>query len=317
MKLIKYQSIDNYSSLALHRLQKRNRLGLRDTMFTVTEKIHGANFSIHSRDGVEIRYAKRNNFLEDGNFFNFQEVVARHKTGIQGLTKQLHEGGLKYAIIYGELCGGSYDGVPKNPRAKRVQKEVQYSSNNEFIVFDIAFFDDNKLFYLDQVQVEELCNEHKLNCVRHEYIGTLSGCIAYAENNLTRNSVIPEMFGLPPLPLNPIEGFVIKQMTGGTQEADSRIAFKVKAPKFRERNVRQDKTPKENNFLDYSLVQDHLNINRFNSATSKYGEYTIKDFGNILQLIAEDIATEASIPNSKQLKAIVAQWMKANSKDLF
>jgi len=317
MKLIKYPSIDNYSEKTLHGLRKHRRTGLQDLIFSVTEKIHGSNFSIYSVNGSEIRYAKRSNFLGNESFFNFQEVMDKHKTSITNLTKQLHNNGLQHVIIYGELCGGSYAGAPKNPHAKQVQKEVQYSNNNEFIIFDIAFVDGDKMFYLDQVQVEELCNQHKLDCVRHEYIGTLAGCLNYAESNLNRNSVIPNMFELPELPSNPIEGFVIKQINGGTQEADKRIVLKVKSLKFKEKNAERDKTPRENNFLDYSLVQEHLNINRFNSATSKYGEYTIKDFGQILQLIAEDIAIEAGIPNSKQLKAMVAQWMKANSKDIF
>ena len=316
MNLIKYPSIDNYSEKLSYEIQKRRCTGLFDILFAVTEKIHGSNFSIHSAIGDEIHYAKRNSFIGNGTFFNYERVVEKHQDSITRLINHLHDVGLQYVIIYGELCGGRYDGMPKL-QVKAIQKEVQYSNDTEFVVFDIAFMQDNKLYYIDQIEIEELCNASGLNCIHHEYIGTLAGCLRYAEKEINRNSIVPEMFDMPELETNPIEGFVIKQITGGDQEADKRVVLKIKSEKFKERKPVKDKKPRENNYLDESTVAEYININRFNSATSKYGEYTIKDFGQILQLIAEDIANEAKIENSKQLKAIIAKWMKANSKELF
>lgn len=42
------------------------------------------------------------------------------------------------------------------------------------------------------------------------------------------------------------------------------------------------------------FVDNYINYNRFCSVTSKFGEYTIKDFGNLMNLMVEDVEEELS-----------------------
>jgi hypothetical protein len=118
---------------------------------------------------------------------------------------------------------------------------------------------------------------------------------------------------------------------------DTRIIFKDKNDKFKENTGA--KIPKE------KVIKPELSINalnflsigtqmickpRFDNVTSKYGEFTIKDFANLMRLMVEDIVSEIEKDDGSQalssvewkelrnsfLKS-VSGWMGSNKKDLF
>eukprot|EP00929_Paragymnodinium_shiwhaense_P091412 TRINITY_DN51384_c0_g1_i1.p1 TRINITY_DN51384_c0_g1~~TRINITY_DN51384_c0_g1_i1.p1 ORF type:complete len:404 (-),score=52.46 TRINITY_DN51384_c0_g1_i1:182-1393(-) len=173
------------------------------TEWIVQEKIHGSNFSIHlghaaagrPGGGVELRYGKRNGFLdlESDTFYDFQrldDTLRGSAEKLWSLTRTDEPPGKNHQVaIYGELFGGwlpspkdaesGWDALFKRrtaPSAKTsraetaisaapVQEGVYYSSRLNFVVFDIVDFweVDGRAFALrfwpyDRVkQVAEQC----------------------------------------------------------------------------------------------------------------------------------------------------------------
>ena len=74
----------------------------------VTEKVHGANFSIHF-DGGKLRCAKRKGFLDENeDFFGHFGILTRLRSSLVSMARDIMELKVEKVIIYGELCGGKY-----------------------------------------------------------------------------------------------------------------------------------------------------------------------------------------------------------------
>eukprot|EP00397_Hematodinium_sp_SG-2012_P034056 GEMP01036477.1.p1 GENE.GEMP01036477.1~~GEMP01036477.1.p1 ORF type:complete len:397 (+),score=85.05 GEMP01036477.1:316-1506(+) len=177
MKFLRYHKIYDRATPANLAAAKQNTTD----EWIVQEKIHGSNFSVHVGEGaeggddIEIRYGKRNGFLdfENDSFYDFQRL----DDVLRRCTKQLWSiavGGddwknNRQVAIYGELFGGwmpsaeeaqcGWDALFKRRTSpstnqqretetsifsRPVQEGVYYSSQMKFVVFDIVEFWENE-----------------------------------------------------------------------------------------------------------------------------------------------------------------------------
>ena len=113
---------------------------LNSAKFCVTEKVHGANFSLHVKKNGAHMYAKRTGYLKpDEDFFRYQEMAARDFKGLHNLAMAVHElKGTNKVILYGELFGGIYPGEDSHTKFP-IQSTIYYSPRVEFMIFDIAY----------------------------------------------------------------------------------------------------------------------------------------------------------------------------------
>lgn len=89
--------------------KKDNNIFSSKSLWFATEKIHGANFSIYFVNS-NIKYAKRNSFLEEEEwFYNYQIIQQKLEKNIRLISKKL---GNKNIIVYGELFSGYYSKEP-------------------------------------------------------------------------------------------------------------------------------------------------------------------------------------------------------------
>ena len=142
MEFTKFQSLVNENPKSIFPILNSH---LADAECVVTEKIHGANFSVYiSPEGV--RFASRSQVLPvETNFMNCQRVFTADR--IQFLksmynTYQAKEAdgnkGLTYRFI-GEIFGGhDADGI------KPVQRDIRYDGDIQFRVFAIHVFNPNQ-----------------------------------------------------------------------------------------------------------------------------------------------------------------------------
>lgn len=110
---------------------------------------------------------------------------------------------IKFAI-YGEYFGGNYPGG--DGKFKHVQKGVYYIPHHEFIVFDIKIFTDKTAFWVDVTDIPK-CLGDNLRSVPIYAKGTFDQMMAL---DAKIDSTIPELYGLPKVEKNIIEGFVIR-----------------------------------------------------------------------------------------------------------
>lgn len=306
--------------------------------------VHNSNFAIFMDRTGNIVPASRGNFLSmSDRFFNFQRIFDKYNFE-EFLKNVLHNIGNTYQeyncyiSLHGELCGGYYKDMPVIPGVQKIQKEIQYSNDTEFIAFDIRIYSEDDLYmYLPYPDVVSFCNQYNIHCVPILFSGNLIDCLNWSSEHNADDSEIWKIFGMPAaIEKNIREGHVIKP-NKNLFMGDTRIIFKDKNDKFKENSGA--KIPKE------QVVKPELSTNalnflnmgtqmickpRFDNVTSKYGEFTIKDFANLMRLMVEDIVSEISKDDCSQsisnvewkklrdsfLKS-VSSWMGNNKKDLF
>ena len=306
MTFKKYSSIENH-----YRTAYTNNIiasGNTGGLWVVTEKVHGSNFGIHY-DGEKITCQKRSSSLGDNsNFFNFQIPLAKYSQGIKDYCNhRMNDGVFKDVIgitIFGELCGGSYKGLES--MHKKIQKEVDYSNEIEFIAFDVCFFYENNATFQNWSELEVL-HTFDIPVVPVIRIGTFDECLA---ENCEFKSKVPEIFGMPEHPEENIcEGIVIKPIIGKYLPNNERVIIKKKNGKFNEKtNVKIKKdvitplTEEEKTVL--SGILELISENRLRNVISKIGEITQKDFGELMRGMYEDIKEELDKDNKDLVKLL-------------
>lgn len=270
----KYNSIENSYRQKTVNIIKEYYPGIE---YIVQEKIHGANFSIWCDDN-EIKYAKRGGWI-DNNFYSYKSAVRDIDIDIVYVRRILN---CKEFVLWGELCGGDYPGLKSDDT--KVQKGIYYHPDNIFVCFDISI--DGQLIEVDRA--EEICNDFDILFTPTLFRGTLDECLEF---NIERNSDIPDMFGLPKIEENLIEGVVIKPNSPCFLPNNSRVVLKKKNEKFSEKVSK----PKEKASLSQDVlnllaeVSDYITENRLNNVLSKVGQVTQKDFGKVNGLFAKDV----------------------------
>jgi len=236
----KYNEIENTYREKV--IQQTIEQGLSEGKWVVTEKIHGSNLTFYT-NGKDIQAAKRNSFLseeEEDKFYNCKEIKQKYRESILRTFEIIK----KYNVttntvrIHGEIFGGIYPHkeVKPNPKAVKVQDGVFYCPQNEFYVFDIH----DGIRYIDYLKLVEICKETKLLFAEPLFIGEFKDALQYPCDFRT---LLPERFNLPPIEKNEAEGIVIKPNVSMWYNNGSRVAFKKKTEKFREKSI--IKSPKK------------------------------------------------------------------------
>jgi len=303
----------------------------------VLEKVHGSNFSFTQHENGNLMFAKRTSFLGyDSDFFNYQSIVKKYGQNINLMIDNIKtKYPNNYITVFGELCGGYYPNMPLVLNAKRVQKEIFYSNQNEFIVYDIRLINQNNITYLDYNEVIELCNKYNVPVIPIIYRGTLNECLNWSAQNNADPSEIWKIFGMPEeVEGNIREGHVIKPLNKTIFMGYNRVIFKDKNDKFKENRRRDIKIDKNKldvynyppEILDLlNEIDSMINFNRFNSVISKFGDYSIRDYATLLNLMYNDIIKDldnhyAELLNdeiTKTIKRKISTFFNQNKRELF
>jgi Rnl2 family RNA ligase len=280
MEFKKYDTIENtynrkFVEAAKKAVEKASKKTAKNPLilpplWILTEKAHGANFSIHYlKETGEIRFARRNGFLKEGERFCQYETIAEElKENMKKLADHYHweYPFQKYTIlsVFGEIMGGGYADMEIPKGIKRIQKGVDYCDKIKFMAFDIRVDDE---FVDDEVAYIVLsgrCNFFTAPVIG--YYNSLDEALAHSP---VFKSVIPTSLKLSEHPdANEAEGFVIRPRKEIRTSKGFRVIFKKKNPKFGEvcRDNKGDSgKPKGEDFH----VGDFINKNRYSSVCSK------------------------------------------------
>ncbi len=268
MKFFKYPSIENhYQKKFLYHVLKTLP---KDTTFYITEKIHGANFSIYiSKD--DIKFASRNEFLKDKEFYDYKEVVTKYQDCFDIIQTNIEED--EYYIVYGELFGGN------------IQKECYYKDEQDFVCFDIAIVKEDKVKFLDINDCIKKCNLLRLPYLPILFSGTLNDCLQYNNTFITKLNLETG---------SECEGIIIRPNQDSYLRGGSRIILKNKNEIFAENRGSKYRGDKLKGGLDdieqiSHKLFDYINENRVNSFVSKVGNnLEIKLFSTYLKEIYDD-----------------------------
>jgi Rnl2 family RNA ligase len=289
----KYNSIEN-----TYREKATEQVYLHDygnDVFIVQEKVHGANFSFIT-GGNTIQVAKRTSLIAEGeNFNNYEYVHNKYETAIKALFKLVKIDFPKTEImtVFGELFGGSYEHkeVEKINGMVRIQKGVFYSPENDFYAFDICL--DHKQ-YLDVTIANKYFKEVEMFYAKTLFAGTFNECMSYPNDF---ESKVHEWLGLPTIEDNICEGTIIKPLVSKRFGNGQRVIFKNKNEKWSEKShVRRSKVskPSATSVLSdtekelMNTLLSYVNENRLMNVQSKLGEFSPKQTGKTIGLLAKD-----------------------------
>ncbi|MFN0201543.1 MAG: RNA ligase family protein [Bacteroidia bacterium] len=223
----------------LHLTEKQMK-DIEKSLWVVTEKAHGANFSFVYENRT-LQFAKRKAYLNWGDdFFGFQLVVEKWEEKILAFFEQLsREIPAEKYLLYGELIGGAYphNAVKAVEKIQAIQTGVYYCPDIQFFAFDIALENVGEKRYLDYEIALSYFEQHQFLHAKPLFVGKFTACMAFP----TRiNSTIPQMLSLPPLEHNTIEGIVIKLYQNSQEIAyQPRIILKIKNDEFAEKSFHQ------------------------------------------------------------------------------
>lgn len=157
--------------------------------FVVTEKIHGANFSIIVHANGTVAFASRSGPLADSdNFFGYRSqglhtlLSPRARVLRDALVESNATTADAAVTIYGELCGGAYPHpeVPAAAGALPVQNGIWYAPSLIFVGFDVAVTvagSPIRFLSFDLARTRALAAGFRFATPLH--IGPLSSCISY------------------------------------------------------------------------------------------------------------------------------------------
>ena len=324
MEFKKYNSIENsYQDDFLSSIIGQ---GFGNLEYLVQEKVHGANLSFIT-DGQQILSAKRTELILDNeDFYNFKLVLEKYRVRIFALYVDLvNQFQANTVTIFGEIFGGGYPhpDIPKDDKAKLVQRGIYYCPSNEFYAFDIMI---NNEQYLDAETANQLFEKHKFIYAKTLFSGSLSDCLAYPNAFKT---IIPGEYNLPELDGNTCEGVVIRPAQPLFMRNGSRVIIKNKNEKWAENNNYIDKAILKNLLSsEGEELSEEANIlceeifklitrNRLNNLISKIGEVNPKkDLGKVLGLYNKDVLTDFLKNYQDRYNALEKQESKAVNKFL-
>ena len=289
MNFEKYHTITNtYDGGAINSVKAE----VDQNEWYVTEKIHGANFCIMYETAYhEFDVCSRNEIATGTNFMGCgDDILARYR---EGIVKYCDNEDIKTIKIIGELFGGSYphEDVKHNPNAKKVQRNIYYTPNNEFWVFDIII--DG--VYADTFDIMYISGDMGMTSVPVLHVGTFDECLNYPNDAVT---TIPALFKLPPIDNNIAEGTVIRPNKTMFYRNDRRVIFKNKNEKWLEISP-EEKARKYKTVENQSAIDEHseellryITVNRYNAITSKMGEVSESDIGSLIGMFQKDVMQE-------------------------
>jgi Rnl2 family RNA ligase len=253
----------------------------------VNEKVHGCNFSF-TVTNEQVIPAKRHSYLKNENFHNYKKVLDKYKIKCQKIYELLRK---KYdskpIIIYGELYGGGYPGIPTDDDEKMVQKGIYYSPNIDFIAFDIY----TNSAYIDYTEFMNVMKKTKMPYLEPLFIGNYDDAIKYNERFQT---TIPELFNLPYIKDNFAEGVVIKPIEQRyillkKHATPSRIILKKKRKEFLETNPTFTQEKKDKSKKHEIIITKYINENRLTNVMSKMEKITREKYGHLIGMMTNDV----------------------------
>lgn len=220
--------------------------------WVVTEKLHGANFSVVAAGDGSIAFASRSGILaEHDNFFGFKSagLCSRLTVQVVELRRALVEASVASAdatvVLFGELCGGKYPSpaVPPVPGAAPVQNGVWYSPSLQFVAFDVMICSGSaapSAHFLDFNAARDAARAAGFRFADPLMVGPLAACLDF---DIRFTSRLPAALALPPLETTPnlAEGVVIRPLREPDAGSGSgRRLLKRKIAEFSERQYRND-----------------------------------------------------------------------------
>ena len=293
MDFTKYNSIKNVEQSKF--IEKLRYAGLLSGTWVRTLKIHGANYSFWT-DGKDVNTAKRSGFINDEVFYGDINFVDKYIDKVSKLFEYIRyfKPEVKVVSVHGEVYGGIYPhpDVKKSPNATRVQKEVYYRPDNEFIVFDIAV--DGK--FVNTHDLGEMCQFFAFDMVPVLDIGNFFDLI---NADVVFEDPLYQRFDLPKIDNNFSEGWVLRPVEDIVLPSGERVILKGKNPKFKERAPKERKQVKKIELTDegedlLAELRTFVTANRLYNVISHVGEDSItdKDFGKLLGMLMKDIMTD-------------------------
>lgn len=236
------------------------------SVWVVTEKVHGANFSVLC-DGSQVAFAKRSRLLhEDESFYQYQRVMDDLSLKVFSLWNALEETGpIELVTVYGELFGGKYPEMSVSAVAglHPVQTGIWYSPELVFMVFDVLVQTSSGTTFIPFLDMVATVERHGFMAVKPLFVGSRAQAFAYTPRF---QSLIPQRLGLPPIAANLAEGVVVRS-TG-----ECRKLVKIKNKEFSEI---LDET--EHAGSDIGPMLRRINEARCQAAISKVGPDTAVD----------------------------------------
>lgn len=289
MKFKRYSSIENASRAKT--VNYITETGNAGGEWVLTLKIHGANYSLWC-DSDDIKRGKRSGFVDGDSFMG--DINFDYDKNVRDMYAFIKENmtSMETLTICGEIYGGMYihPDVEKAKSATRVQKEVQYRPDNDFIVFDIKV--DNII--LDHDMVIDLCADFGFRHVPVMATGKFADLMKFP---VKFPDPLHSYLGLPEIEDNYAEGWVLKPVEPKFFGNGERIILKGKNSEFSEKNGgKAGKPPRpvyelsdEGNRLKDELIL-YINENRLRSVIShgEIEEITQKSFGRLLGLFSKD-----------------------------
>lgn len=299
---------------------------LEKVKWTVTEKVHGANFSF-VYENHSLGFAKRKDFLKwTDDFFGFQTVAMALENKIMELFEQLSlDVKAERYILYGELFGGKYPHPEVQPdeQVQAIQTGVYYCPSVSFCAFDLAFESGDQKHYLDYEAAIGYFERFGIFHATPLFTGRFNEALSF---NTRIPSAIPAQLGLPPLEGNIIEGVVIKPMNHSKlKELSERPILKLKNKEFDEEKkfheaekwsyIPEARSQSEELSFIVEEMSNYINRNRLDSVLSKTGALKLDDHERLREIKAEflqDILTDFDLEHKlwKELSETEKQWIE-------
>ncbi|HET9958266.1 MAG TPA: RNA ligase family protein [Polyangiaceae bacterium] len=241
--------------------------------WVASEKIHGAQLVVGA-NADEVRTGKRKAWLApDEPFFGWQMLRPLLNDAARAIQRNLDPTGVVW--LYGELFGGSYPEPSVTPVAGLVpvQTGIWYAPDLHYAVFDMVHQASGaEPVFLSDAQTRALAEAAGITTVPLIAKGRYSDLDRLPVRFPT---LIPALWGLPSIPNNYAEGYVLKyaQQTS----VDERPVTKRKIPEFCEQRFDESNAFDANTHLEFealsALAKNLMNAARVASARSKVGEH--------------------------------------------
>ena len=304
-----FKSFPEIENMTPTLVQQIRDCGFADMPWCCCVKIDGSNFqvaidvdgSIHhgSRNKELGRYDQLNNWQHAVTKQQLDEKVLKLKEVLDSywMIDVLKEG--PYVLCcYFEMCGGVYRHKDVEPvkDAVKIQGRVQYHPDNVFVCLDIFWYQPstNTSGWLGPETVNEMCDQAGLP--HQQIVAKLPFDEAIMYPNDGQDTTGHDLFGLPLLESNTMEGLVLKPVLPRQFNNGSRVIMKNKNKIFLERGVKTNKIknpPTPMSELDkewYGTYMEFVTESRMMSVLSKMdtSHITQKDFGVLLKAFLDD-----------------------------
>ncbi|WP_149262621.1 RNA ligase family protein [Actinomadura sp. K4S16] len=196
------------------------------------EKVHGAHLALVS-DGRTARAAGRRGLLDEDRLEAFFGVTRLWPVLATAAAAAARAAG-QDVVLYGELASGGYPhpDVPPVEGIGPVQTGVWYSPDLVWLAFDGAVGTSSGPRWMSRAELAELVAGVGLECVPLVGQGRRQ---KLRELTVDFPTLVPGALGLPGLPGNRAEGYVLKPAgSWDTSEQGPRPVLKVKHPDFAE-----------------------------------------------------------------------------------